>query len=117
MTAAWQQPVRLRVIDMRTLYTYEFAIRVDGRWQPTIHASQEFSRDAEAVARGLLEQWIIGRSQQLPGGGRVVVHGRRSPRRAVDGAVRVRIYAGRAGGGLPVATAYLTRADDHRAAA
>lgn len=103
---------------MRTLYTYEFAIRVDGRWQPTIHASQEFSRDAEAVARGLLEQWIIDRSQRLPGGGRVVVHGRRTPRRAVDGAVRVRVYPGHIGDGLssagPMATAYLTRADCHQ---
>jgi hypothetical protein len=106
---------------MRTLYTYEFATRVDGHWRTTIHAEQEFSRDPQAVARGLLEQWIIGRSQRLPGGGRVVVHGRRTPRRAVDGAVRVRVYSGRLGGCLPaagpVATAYLTRANDHRAAA
>jgi hypothetical protein len=100
---------------MTTLYTYEFATFVDGRWQPTMHAAKEFSRDPQSVARGLLEQWIIGRSRRLPGGGRVVVHGRRCPRRAVDGAVRVRVYSGRLGGARlpaagPVATAYLTRA-------
>lgn len=108
---------------MRTFYTYDFATLIGGRWQITIHDEREFTRDPRSIARGLLEQWIIGRARQLPGGGRVVVCGRRrQDRYGVGASVRVRVYPGRLGrhAPSPAATAYLTcghlEAGSHRAA-
>ncbi|GAB3424401.1 hypothetical protein [Flindersiella endophytica] len=108
---------------MTGIYTYELATLVDGHWQTTIHAEREFTRDPRSIARGLLEQWIIGRAQHLPGGGRVVVCGRRRPdRQCANASVRVRVYPGRLDGHTPgpAATAYLTRGaqeSGHRRAA
>lgn len=87
---------------MRERYTYEIHTTQDGTtWKQTVRADDVFSRAAPAVARSLLENWIIDHPDRLTGGERIVVHDpihhphdddfeRISPK------VRVRVFAGSA---------------------
>ena len=101
---------------MRERFTYDIANWVDGRWSITLIREDTFSRDAGSIARGLLEQWIVGHRGRLRGGGRVFVYAGRAARRAAPqhlaASVRVRVYAGSLAvrDADPAAVAYLAEA-------
>lgn len=101
---------------MRERFTYDIANWVDGKWCVSLIREGTFSRDAGAIARSLLERWIVGHAGELRGG-RVFVYAgtaaRRSTPQHLAATVRVRVFRG----GLalreadPAATAYLADAE------
>lgn len=99
---------------MRERYTYEIATRSqDGQWRTAIIRDGTFSRDAQSIARSLLEQWIIDHQGHLPGG-RVFIHrGHHQLSDRITPTVRVRVFRGtrQHREDLPVAVAYLGHAE------
>lgn len=98
---------------MRQRYTYEIETTHDGTtWRRTARDSDTFSRTAPAVARALLETWVIDHPGKLDGGERIVVHDpvhhpHDDEHERIAPTVRVRIYAGDNGAAEPIAIGYL----------
>lgn len=102
---------------MRERYTYEISTSESGdRWKQDVLADDTFSRDPRAVARALLESWVIDNPGRVTGGERILVRNAEDPGHAseqIAAKVRVRVFRG----GLrdhpphPVAIGYLGHRD------
>lgn len=82
---------------MRQRLTYEIARNDGGElWTPIAERDEMFSREPHAVARSLLEGWIIDNPDQLTGGERIVVPTERHPHahETIDPVLRVRLFRG-----------------------
>jgi hypothetical protein len=94
---------------MRESYRYEIAIRTADRdgWELVLSTHSTFTRDPIAIARGLVEQWIIANPDRLPGGRVFVCEGLRPAPRDCAAMVRVRVYRNSTRSDEPVAVAYI----------
>lgn len=87
---------------MRTAHSFCLEVRdEEGRWSMAVFDHGLYSRDPAAIARSVVEQWIIGHPRELQGGERVtIVRARDEPTAervsALDAqaSVRVQVYAG-----------------------
>jgi hypothetical protein len=102
---------------VRERYTYEISTSESGdRWNQDVLADDTFSRDPRAVARALLESWVIDNPGRVTGGERILVRHAEDPGHTseqIAAKVRVRVFRG----GLrdhpphPVAIGYLGHRD------
>lgn len=95
---------------MRMRYLYEIATRDDrGRWVTVVSRRDNFTRDAQATARSLLERWINDRLGQLPGGQVFVLsRPRHTEPKGIVATVRIRVYRSTSkDDDPPLAVAYL----------
>lgn len=107
---------------MRERYTYEISVNDDDRWKQEILADDTFHREPRAIARSLLEGWVIDNPGRA-GGERIIVRDLTEPGAAdangeVSASVRVRVFRGalREHEPEPVAIGYLGH-DEHDLAA
>lgn len=98
---------------MKQRYTYEIAVNEDDRWKREVLADDTFHREPRAIARSLLEGWVIDNPGRA-GGERIIVRDLTEPDSEevdgeVDARVRVRVFRGalREHEPEPVAIGYL----------
>jgi hypothetical protein len=87
-------------------YSFEIATRgSDGEWSVAVARTGIFSRSPKATVRSIAERWIFEQAGQLRGGRLIILGRRRTPPRAFDASVRIRILDQL--GGRQLAAAYI----------
>lgn len=95
---------------MRGRYSYRIQMRGrDGRWNAGIAREDSFVRDPRAIARSLLERWVIDHPGRAKGGLRILATDAIDEPEYFHAAVRVQVFRGslREHPRGPAAAAYL----------